>query len=163
MPRISPLPVNQESATLLEAWIARNPRGTQAQFLRENPGVSRGQVIRICKLWNIRFQGKWHNKHILRARGVARQLFELVEARGMTKKELARQLCRSITHIVDAHQGKYDLRQCDLEDMATLVGMRLTLEPVSGIITPNSESPNVHREDQPLGQLVPDHPEPVGQ
>lgn len=161
MPRVSPLPVNQQSADIIRNWISANPRGTQAQFLREHPGISRMQVIRICKLWDLRFRGKWHNKAELKARGVARDLFEMLEAKGMTKVELARQLGRSLTYIVYAHQGWTDLRQCDLEDMAQLAGVRLTLTPASDIITQNYGGPNVQREDQPLGELISHNPEPV--
>lgn len=124
MARPTALPFTQEGADKVRALVKSDPTlgpSTVAAILR----TDRRRLKQVCEHFGIVIKGGY-KRHGIVDRPVINELFEEFDRQGVTQKELAFQLGRSLSFIYGIRTGQTNPNLFDLECLAQIAGMRLT-------------------------------------
>lgn len=123
--RKSRLPLSYEGAEILAKFVDAHP-GMSVSHIADRLGVTRKRVADVRDAFGIHIPTNYHSRETS-ARPLIAGLFNALTAKGVTSKQIAKELQRSEFFIHGVRIGKTEPRLFDIECLATLAGMKLVV------------------------------------
>lgn len=125
MGRPSSIPLTEEGAEMVRAYLRANPDANISSTCHHFR-CSRLRLHRLCEVFGIVTPGHYRKVQTA-ARGFVGDLFRELERRGINQVQIARELQRSPFFVLGVRAGTIEPRLFDVECLATLAGMKLTV------------------------------------